>query len=142
MSSPIPWFTTGNEVYEDWYVLKNFAGIDALNEAVANGQSMQSHRFLMRNTARASAAIVGLAGGKAKVFDLTEAYWTSTPQGMTSADFVAGTTNQARNTGMSVWIRSLALGPREQLVLAKAPISERLANDTVHLQRQLEWRPN
>ena len=142
MSPPLPWFAPTNEVYEDWYVLRNFAGVDALDEAVAERDTMQSHRYLMRNTAGASAAIVGLAGGQAKICDYTEAYWTSTPRGITSAEFVSRAANQSRMARTSVWTRSLALGPREQLVLAKAPISEGFLNDAIHLKRQLMWRPS
>jgi len=141
-SPPTPWFNAGSEIYEDWYVLRNFAGIDALEEAVANRDTMQSHRFLMRHTAGASAAIVGLSGGQARIFDFTEAYWTSTRQAIAiDGFFAANLAGGSSRVNMSVWTRSLALGPNERLILAKASIPEDVARGAVHLQRQLEWRP-
>ena len=132
----VPWFDPPCEAHEDWYVLGSFSGIDALEDAVLNRDDMEPHRFLMRNTASASGAVLALRSGQARVFDHVEAYWIAGAVRRMTLDFE---TLQA--TRAIFWKRSLALGPKEQLVLSTCPIPAIAGDGVTHITRELLWRP-
>ena len=138
----IPWFTPKNEIYEDWYVLKNFAALDCLDYAVMHTDSKDAHRYLMMNTAMASGAIYALTKGAARLDGLPEANWLLKPRKVTVDNFIESTKAQLTDGKCSLWTRALGLGPTQHCLLSSSPVDLPKSHRAFSTQRELLWGPS
>ena len=137
----LPWFRSALPVYEDWYVLRDFAAIDALDRAVLDEAALSSHRFLMKNTGAALGTIVGLNAGPIRIHEFAAAHWLSRPGGVSMGDVVADATRAAPGARCSVWTRALGLGPCEHCILTTGEASFPPGCDAVCVRRSTVWHP-
>jgi len=137
-----PWFTPKNEIFEDWYVLKNFAALDSLDYAVMHTGSKDAHRHLMKSTAAASGAIFALTKGAARFDGLPEANWMLKPRNMTVDSLIASTRAQLPDGKCSLWTRALGLGPTQHCLLSSGPVVFPKNYRAFSAQRELIWGPS
>ena len=135
----VPWFEPDTEIYEDWYVLSNFAAVDSLDEAVLHAHGREPHRYLMRHTGSATGAVFGLTNGGARLQNLTTAHWFFKPRDVSAEDLAAMVTAQIPAGRFSYWTRALALGPAGDCLLSSEPIELPEQFDCVTVQRRLVW---
>ena len=137
-----PWFTPKNEIYEDWYVLKNFAALDSLDRAVMHTDSKDAHRYLMTGTAMASGAIYALTKGAARLDGLLEANWLLKPRKVTIDKFIESTKAQLAGGKCSLWSRALGLGPTQHCLLSSGPVDFPQSHRSFSSRRELLWGPS
>ncbi|HJU88495.1 MAG TPA: hypothetical protein VJ672_03840 [Gemmatimonadaceae bacterium] len=111
------WANDGNEAYEDWYLVRDSAALDSLDEgAVSAGRRMP-------HDAAASVAAGGTAGlYKARVGEPTRtprfAHWFDKPAGMSYEQLFATVQPLVRTKdGGSLWVRKMVLGPTPEMCL-------------------------
>lgn len=138
----LPWFKSTSEIYEDWYVIRNFAAMDALDHAVMQTLAKAAHRDLMKSTAGASGAIVGLTKGVARVSHMTYANWLYKPREVSADDFVDSVNRQLPDGKCSLWTRAMALGPTEHCLLSSGPANLSQKYRATVVRRTLVWQPS
>lgn len=139
VESEIPWIGADTPPFEDWYLLSNFAALDALDRLVMSDQGLESHAFLMENTGQAAATALYLQRGTAYVERNRLAYWFNKPPGVSTEGLsaLAG----KRKSGSHLWTRALALGPKANCLLSNAPITLPADWHPVAARRSVHWAP-
>jgi hypothetical protein len=117
-----PWANGGAEAYEDWYLVRDSAALDALNEGAMTASRRAPH----------DAAAAGAAGGTAGLFRLRVgdlepgarwAHWFARPEGVGHSQLVAELAATLAAAHGSLWVRQMTLGPSpECCVLARGPL--------------------
>ena len=114
--SGAPWAAEGGEAYEDWYLVRNSAALDALNEAAVTASRAAPH----------DAAAALASGGVAGLYRLRLgapssprlAYWFGKPTGMRYEELWALLAPVVKATpGAALWSRQMVLGPPPELCL-------------------------
>ncbi len=137
----VPWFAPKNEIFEDWYLLSNFAAMDVLDRAVLSTHGKEAHRYLMSNTGQASGAAFGLTRGMARMENLPVANWLQKPRNVSDCKLLKTIEEQLPAGKFSFWSRAMALGPTEQCVLSSGPVALPSRYRAVSVQRKLVWSP-
>lgn len=109
----LPWAPPSLFVYEDWYLVDDFAAFDMLNDAAIEGSRRHAHDD-------AAAQSAWGAGGVYKPLDDETrlvggfSYWLSKPEGMAYDAFYeeVGTTSEKL-----LWRRQMVLGPAPEFCL-------------------------
>jgi len=137
----LPWLKSDDRVYEDWYIMTNFASLDALDQLVFKNKRVPSHRALMTRTGRASGAVMYLENGTPYVERSRIAYWFSRPR-TASVDDSPTMANPAQlANAASLWTRAMALGPAGNCLLVDEAISLPPAIRAIETCRDLFWAP-
>jgi hypothetical protein len=121
----VPWLG-GEPGYEDWYLVDDFAGLGALNEAAVSGARRAPH-----DAAAAATGAGGIAGVMAHLdgpllpAEIAWEAWLGKPAGMTYPAFHAALAEAlAGGPEASAWQRQMTLGPAgEYCVLAAGPLA-------------------
>jgi hypothetical protein len=111
-----PWAFAGGAAYEDWYLVRDSAALDALNAGAVSASRLVPH------DAAASVAAGGIAGlYRNRIGNPPHApviaHWFSKPSGMSypALDALVGPTVEAR--GGTLWCRQMTLGPTPEFCL-------------------------
>ena len=136
----MPWFSPSTEIYEDWYLFENFAGIDNLERAILTDEKITTHGALMTLAADAYGAVYVLAEGLPRVESLVHALWVSRRIGSAAGEGQGIENTAYEGRKCSLWTRSLALGPSPQCLLT---VDESIAHqhEGVLRTRELVWSP-
>lgn len=116
-----PWANSGGEAYEDWYLVRDSAALDPLNDAAVSAGRRAPH------DAAASLA----AGGTAGLYRLRMgtppsaprfAHWFVKPEGVSYPRLFAAVEPALGPVEGSLWMRQMTLGPATEFcVLAREP---------------------
>lgn len=93
-------------VYEDWYLIDDFAALGELNAAAASGGRERSHAVVAALAGFGAAGLYALRNGALRPPPVGTAAWFDKPSGAPGDGFVAGLGGRC-----SVWQRQLVLGP-------------------------------
>jgi hypothetical protein len=93
-------------VYEDWYLVDDFAALGQLNVAAVSGHHQQTHDDVAVIAGHGTAGIYALRQGATRLGDARCASWYDKTAGMSYDEFFARL--GARRT---LWQRQLVLGP-------------------------------
>ena len=141
VTSKLPWLQNQRALYEDWYLLSNFAAMDRLDQRIADDHSLPSHRCLMRRTGAASGAVVYLDKGSAYVETNRFAWWFARSRTTSASSLVAAIRIEHPGLRCSVWTRAMALGPAGNCLLANVDIADTMPPTAVRVARDLLWAP-
>ena len=119
-----PWAAQGAEAYEDWYLVRDSAALDVLNEAAVTASRSGPH----------DAAAAVAAGGTAGLYRCRlgapssaprSAQWFDKPAGMRYDELFALLSPLCRGeSGAALWSRQMVLGPSPEFCLqAAAPVT-------------------
>ena len=106
-----PWANNGGPSYEDWYLVRNSADLDPLNEAAISASRKIPHDRAASGTAGGSAGLYRVRLGQAILAPGYTA-WFSKPDGWSYPELY----EQLGSTiarGAALWQRQMALGPGE-----------------------------
>jgi hypothetical protein len=101
----VPWLASEAEVFEDWYLVRDSAALDALDEAVLASFSSAAHEAVARLAANAVSGLYELRAGRPAP-DADVRVWLSKPRGIAYGPFVADLFRAG-----TIWSRKLVLGP-------------------------------
>jgi hypothetical protein len=105
-----PWANGGHDAYEDWYLLRDAAALDALNAAAVSASRKEPHD--------AAAALAD--GGTAGLYTLrlgrvlpagAHARWFAKPAGMPYDELWSLLGPRLKRHGATLWMRFMVLGP-------------------------------
>ncbi len=100
-----PW-VSASVVYEDWYLVDDFAALGALNEAAVAGHRRSPHDNVAHMADKGMAGVYALRGGAAQLADARRAAWFGKPSGMGYDEFY-----DLLGERTSLWRRQMVLGP-------------------------------
>jgi hypothetical protein len=116
-----PWANQGGEAYEDWYLVRDAAALDPLEEAAVTAGRKAAHDVAASLAAAGTAGLYQIKLGTAPTAPRS-AQWFSKPAGMSYGQLYAAIEPALAPVDGSLWIRKMTLGPAPELcVLAREP---------------------
>jgi len=116
-----PWANQGGEAYEDWYLVRDSAALDPLDEAAITAGRKGAHAMAASLAAGGTAGLYQLKLGSAPSAPRS-AQWFAKPAGMSYPQLFAGVEPALAPVGGSLWMRRMTLGPATEFcVLAREP---------------------
>jgi len=133
------WAAGGGEAYEDWYLVKDFGALGALNEGAVSGTMSDPHNAAAAVAEGGTASIYLLRRGDVMI-DPGYAHWFDKPSGMTYAELAALLDPVVDREEAALWMRQLALGPARELCLhARKKVSLPSPFEAIVLPLRLIW---
>ena len=133
------WAAGGDEAYEDWYLVKDFGALGALNEGAVSGTRSGPHDAAAAVAEGGTASIYLLRRGDVMI-DPGYAHWFDKPSGMTYAELAALLDPVVDREEAALWMRQLALGPARELCLhARKKVSLPSPFEAIVLPLRLIW---
>lgn len=117
--SHAPWAAGGDDPYEDWYLMQDFAALGLLNEAAVSASRAAPH----------DAAATVAAGGAGGLYALRRgdvlrapryAHWFGKPEGMSYNDLLDQLAPVVDQVQGALWMRQMVLGPAGEFCLHAA----------------------
>ena len=135
-----PWIAATGAIYEDWYLVENFAALGSLNEGAVSGKNHSSHDSIAQRAGGGSGALYRLRAGAPHVAKVRMALWFSKPRGLPYSEFYAGVPREALDTSGGLWERQMVLGtsPECCLLLARRLVVPN-ALDAIEIQLEVVW---
>ena len=135
-----PWIAATGPIYEDWYLVEDFAALESLNEGAVSGKNRTPHDNVARRASDGSGALYRLRAGEPNVTGVRMALWFSKPSGLPYSEFHAGVRAEALDGGGGLWERQMVLGPSPEccLLLASRTIVPQ-ALDAHEIPLELLW---
>lgn len=116
----LPWANRGQAVYEDWYLVDDFAALGILNEAAINAPHGEPHMAVARMASDGKGGVYALAHGSCKPAQIRYAAWFGKPAGMTYATCFQQLATITNQPGTALWQRQMVLGPGPEFCLHSA----------------------
>lgn len=110
------WAAGGASAYEDWYVVRDMASLERLNEAAVTGTRQAPHDAVARLAAGGTAGLYDLRLG-APTSVAGHAAWFGKPEGMTYSRVFEELTPIVQSAAAALWCRRMVLGPTPELCL-------------------------
>ena len=104
------------DTYSDWYLVKDSAALDPLNEAAVSGARTAAHNAAARMAIDGSGKLYTLAGGEPPPGPGFEIRF-SKPAGTSYADLYERMQPFSSRPGASLWRRMMVLGPPPEFCL-------------------------
>ncbi len=110
------WAAGGATAYEDWYLVRDMAALDRLNEAAVSGSRRAPHDAVARLAAGGTAGLYDLRLG-APTSLAGYAAWFDKPAGMSYAQLLDELTLPVQAAAGALWCRRMVLGPTPEFCL-------------------------
>ncbi len=105
------WMPGEGEVYEDWYVVRDFTSLGVLNDVAVDSRHRASHDETAVRVAEAYGGVHQLeAGSVAQVGEHPVTHWLERPEHVPSAEYLKMLVREAESCGGLLWRRQLNLG--------------------------------
>jgi hypothetical protein len=116
-----PWANQGGEAYEDWYLVRDAASLDPLEEAAVTAGRKAAHDVAASLAASGTAGLYQVKLGVAPTAPRS-AQWFSKPAGLSYAQLFGAVEPALAPVDGSLWMRKMTLGPATEFcVLAREP---------------------
>jgi hypothetical protein len=134
------WVGATGPIYEDWYLVENFAALESLNEGAVSGKNRSRHDRIAQRAGGGSGALYRLRAGQPHFTKARMALWFSKPRGLPYPEFYAGVPQEALDEGGGLWERQMVLGssPECCLFLARHTVVPK-ALDADEIELALVW---
>jgi hypothetical protein len=120
--SGAPWAAAGGDAYEDWYLVRDFGALGALNEAAVSASRAAPHDAAAAVAADGTAGLYGLRLG-APLPAPRYAVWFSKPPGTRYEELFRVLSPGVEKSRSALWMRQMTLGPAREFCLhAEAPV--------------------
>lgn len=113
----LPWMPAKVEIYEDWYIIENYAALEHLNAHAARGDMESTHDSVAELSATGSGAIYSLMFNHSEDVDLKSIVWFDKTQLTKTKDFLATVDMKTKDNHGIAWRRQLSLGPAPEFVV-------------------------
>lgn len=114
-----PWLA-GEGVYEDRYLIADFASLGALNEAAVSGSRQEPHSRVARQAAGGAGGLYRLIQGEPSLAAVNRAAWFPKPEGIGYEELEGLLATATTGGSASLWLRQMVLGPAPELCLLTA----------------------
>ena len=119
----VPWLASKNEIYEDWYFVRDSAALDVIEAAAIAAFNRETHDNVARMAGNATAGLYKTRSGE-PIASPSHMSWLSKPRGETYEAFIG---NLAREG--TVWCRMMVLGPTPEFCIESTAAPRR---STIH----------
>ena len=128
-----PWANNGQDSYEDWYLVRNSADLDPLNDAAISASRKMPHDKVASGTEGGSAGLYRVRAGTV-IDNPAFTSWFSKPEGWSYPQLFEAL--QPLTSMGTLWQRQMALGPGEFCLHTKQTVSlpERVEGRCVELR--------
>ena len=106
----LPWANSGQDSYEDWYLVRSSADLDPLNDAAISASRKMPHDKVAAGTENVSAGLYRVRAG-AVIDNPHFTTWLSKPDGWSYPQLLDAL--QPLTSAGALWQRQMALGPGE-----------------------------
>ncbi len=113
----VPWAETDGRVYEDWYLVEDFAALGLLNEGAVIGVSQDPHDRVAVQAEGGAGGLYRLRAGEPTVSQARHALWFSKPHGLSYDDLDGSLSASVEGAGAGLWQRQLVFGPAPEFCL-------------------------
>ncbi len=114
--SGAPWAAQGGAAYEDWYLVRDMAALERLNEAAVTGARKEPHDTVAKLAAGGTAGLYGLRAG-APLDAPGFASWFGKPAGMSYPVLFEALAPVLARAPAALWMRQMVLGPTPEFCL-------------------------
>jgi hypothetical protein len=114
---PLPWGPPDAGFYEDWYVVKDFTSLGALNDGAITGSAGTAHDSIVKDFMKGTGSVFRLVSGGLPLRESHLATWTEKPIGPSYQSYYDELTKATAGIRTDVWRRQLALGPSQQFCI-------------------------
>lgn len=135
--STAPWLNIAGRAFEDWYLVKDSAALDPLNDGAVSGACEEPHNRVAREAAGGTAGLYRLRDGTDDLASRRHAIWLSKPTGMSYQSFYDSLQPAVKDHGAALWCRQMTLGPTTEFCLISRGAIE-LPDNVVGQQLALE----
>ncbi len=106
-----PWMKGDGEVYEDWYVVRDFTSLGVLNDVAVDSRHRVSHDETAVRVAEAYGGVYQLEAGSSTLIGTHPmTYWLTRPEHVPSAEYLKMLVRKADSCKGLLWRRQLNLG--------------------------------
>lgn len=116
----LPWMTKESEVYEDWYIVKNAAALDPLDEAAISGICQVPHDQVAQLASNGTGGLYRLKDQQLDPLQLAElqtATWFNKPEGMSYSQLYTLLEQHHAMQAGTLWQRQMTMGPALEFCL-------------------------
>jgi hypothetical protein len=111
-----PWAAEGRTAYEDWYLVRDMASLDSLNQAAVTAARQVPHDAVAQLAADGIAGLYRLRAG-APIFPPLLATWFHKPAGMSYPALFEALASVIEAAKAALWMRQMTLGPTPEFCL-------------------------
>jgi hypothetical protein len=106
-----PWSRSGAATYEDWYLVRDYASLGALNQSAVGGPNARPHDEVAAESADGAGGLYRLRRAGLRLGEARFATWMSKPAGTPYHSFLLVLDKLTRDRKTDLWQRELVLGP-------------------------------
>ena len=107
----------GSEIYEDWYLVRDFRSLGALNDAAVAGPNREPHDEVATDASAGAGGVYKLRRGDLSLRDARLATWIRKPARTPYQAFLDGLSKLVVNKRTDLWQRQMVLGPAPEFCL-------------------------
>jgi len=133
----LPWLKRRSPAYEDWYLVRDFRSLGALNEAAVGAANKVAHDEAAKDASVVAGGLYRRRGGDLRLHDSRFATWVRKPAGTAYAEFLDSLSELVRDSKTDLWQRQMVLGPAPEFcVHSGSPLElpKRMERSTVSLR--------
>ena len=114
---PLPWGPPNASFYEDWYVVKDFTSLGALNDGAISGAAGMAHGSIVKDFMKGTGSIFRLVSGALPLRESHLVTWAEKPIGPSYQSYYDELAKVTMGSRTDLWRRQLALGPSQQFCI-------------------------
>ncbi len=113
----LPWTTRGPRSCEDWYVVRDFGALGALNEAAVSLANREAHDAVAKDASGSAGGLYRLRRRGPGLGEARFATWVEKPALTTYQAFLEDLQRLAGGRKTDLWQRQMALGPAPEFCI-------------------------
>lgn len=117
LSAGLSWLSGSGTAFEDWYLLRDSAALDPLNDGAVSGNRAATHDAVASKAGEGAGGLYRLRKGTAALDGVTVALWFQKPPGMTYETLYSLLEPAMAPGSAALWGRQMVLGPAPEFCL-------------------------
>jgi len=119
----LPWSNRRSTTYEDWYLVRDFQSLGALNDAAVNDANKRPHDEVAEGASVLAGGVYTRRRGDLRLQDALYATWVRKPVRAPYEEFLGGLSDSVEGLRTDLWQRQMVLGPAPEFcVHSETPI--------------------